>query len=87
MNCLRNYEYPIKIKSSEEEVLKVLSNPIGLKIFKIIGSATLTDSSVKMTSRFFLTSRVTRKQFYSNMFKLVNKTGLISRKNGLLYSI
>lgn len=42
----------------------------------------MTDSSVKMTSRFFLTSRVTRKQFYSNMFKLVNKTGLISRKNG-----
>jgi hypothetical protein len=51
-------------------------------MFKIIGTATLTDSSVKITSSFFLTTKMTRKQFYSNMAKLVNKTGLISRKNG-----
>lgn len=51
-------------------------------MFKIIGTATLTDSRVKITSSFFLTTKMTRKQFYSNMAKLVNKTGLISRKNG-----
>ena len=52
-------------------------------MFKLIGTATLTDSSVQVTSDFLLSqTKVTRKQFYSNMSKLVNKTGLISRKHG-----
>jgi hypothetical protein len=74
--------WELKINSREEEVLKVLSNPIGLKMFKLIGTATLTDSSAEITSHFFLRTQVTRKQFYSNMSRLVNKTGLISRKHG-----
>jgi hypothetical protein len=52
-------------------------------MFKLIGTGTLTDSSVETTSGFFLSqTKVTRKQFYSNMSRLVNKTGLISRKHG-----
>jgi predicted transcriptional regulator len=52
-------------------------------MFKLIGTATLTDSSVEITSHFLLSkTKVTRKQFYSNMSKLVNKTGLITRKQG-----
>ena len=52
-------------------------------MFKLIGTATLTDSSVQVTSDFLLSqTKVTRKQFYSNMSKLVNKTGLVSRKQG-----
>jgi hypothetical protein len=43
----------------------------------------LTDSSLELTSHLFLSQTgVTRKQFYSNMSKLVNKTGLILRKHG-----
>lgn len=43
----------------------------------------MTDSSLELTSHLFLSQTgVTRKQFYSNMSKLVNKTGLILRKHG-----
>ena len=43
----------------------------------------MTDSDQEITSHFFLSQTgVTRKQFYSNMSKLVNKTGLILRKHG-----
>jgi hypothetical protein len=71
------------MSSREEDVLKVLSNPVGLNIFKLTGTATLTDSGQEITSHFFLSQTgVTRKQFYSNMSKLVDKTGLISRKRG-----
>ena len=53
-------------------------------MFKLIGTATLTDSSVKTTSEFILSqTKVTKKQFYNNISRLVNKTGLISRKHGL----
>ena len=69
--------------SREEEVLKALSNPVGLSMFKLIGTATLTGGGSEITSHSFLTqTNVTRKQFYSNMSKLVNKTGLVSRKQG-----
>ena len=54
-----------------------------MNIFKLTGTATLTDSSLELTSHLFLSQTgVTRKQFYSNMSKLVNKTGLILRKHG-----
>ena len=92
MDTLRRKEYQTKeqmewggldISSREKEVLNVLSNPVGLRIFKFIGNATLGDSSAEITSHFFLSqTKVTRKQFYSNMSKLVNTTGLISRKQG-----
>ena len=43
----------------------------------------MTDSSLELTSHLFLSQTgVTRKQFYSNMSILVNKTGLILRKHG-----
>jgi hypothetical protein len=52
-------------------------------MFKLIGIATLTDSSVETTSEFVLSqTNVTKKQFYTNMSRLVNKTGLISRRHG-----
>jgi predicted transcriptional regulator len=52
-------------------------------MFKLIGTATLTDSSAEITSHFLLSqTKVTRKQFYSNISKLVNKTGLVTRKQG-----
>ena len=73
----------INHSSREQEVLKALSHPVGLKMFKLIGTATLTDSSVEITSDLLQSqTKVTRKQFYSNMSRLVNKTGLISRKHG-----
>jgi hypothetical protein len=73
----------INHSSREEEVLKALSYPVGLKMFKLIGTATLNDSSVEITSDLLQSqTKVTRKQFYSNMSRLVNKTGLISRKHG-----
>lgn len=92
MDALRRNEYQteeqmewggLDISSREKEVLNVLSNPIGLRMFKFIGNATLSDSSAEITSHFFLSQiKVTRKQFYSNMSKLVNTTGLISKKQG-----
>jgi hypothetical protein len=92
MDALRRNKYQteeqmewggLDISSREKEVLNVLSNPIGLRIFKFIGNATLSNSSAEITSHFFLSqTKVTRKQFYSSMSKLVNTTGLISRKQG-----
>ena len=72
------------ISSREEDVLKALANPIGLKLFKLIATnATSTDSSQVITSDFLNSqTKVTRKQFYSNMSRLVNKTGLILKKSG-----
>ena len=70
------------MSSREEDVLKALANPIGLKLFKLIATITLADSSQVITSDFLnLQTKVTRKQFYSNMSRLVNKTGLISKKS------
>ena len=72
------------ISSREEDVLRALSNPIGLKLFKLIATnTTSTDSSQVITSDFLNSqTKVTRKQFYSNMSRLVNKTGLILKKSG-----
>jgi hypothetical protein len=72
------------MSSREEDVLKALANPIGLKLFKLIAiNTTSTDSSQVITSDFLNSqTKVTRKQFYSNMSRLVNKTGLISKKSG-----
>ena len=72
------------MSSREEDVLRALANPIGLKLFKLIATnATSTDSSQVITSDFLNSqTKVTRKQFYSNMSRLVNKTGLIFKKSG-----
>ena len=60
-----------------------LSNPVGLKLFKLIATFTLADSSQMITSDFLNSqTKVTRKQFYSNLSRLVNKTGLILRESG-----
>jgi hypothetical protein len=49
----------------------------------LIATITLADSSQVITSDFLKSqTKVTRKQFYSNISRLVNKTGLISKKNG-----
>ena len=71
------------MSSCEEDVLRALSNPVGLKLFKLIATNTIsTDSSQVITSDLLLShTKVTRKQFYSNMSRLVNKTGLISKKS------
>ena len=73
------------MSSREEDVLKALANPIGLKLFKLIATnTTSTDNSQVITSDFLNSqTKVTRKQFYSNMSRLVNKTGLILRKIGI----
>jgi hypothetical protein len=72
------------LSSREEDVLRALSNPVGLKLFKLIATnTTSTDSSQVITSDFLNSQiKVTRKQFYSNMSRLVNKTGLILKKSG-----
>src|SRR5918994_3436845 len=72
------------MSSREEDVLRALSNPVGLKLFKLIATnTTSTDSSQVITSDFLNSQiKVTRKQFYSNMSRLVNKTGLILKKSG-----
>jgi hypothetical protein len=71
------------MSSREEDVFKALSNPVGLKLFKSIATAALADSSMLLTSDFLNSqTKVTRKQFYSNMSRLVNKTGLILKKGG-----
>jgi hypothetical protein len=73
----------LAISSREEDIFSVLSNPVGLKLFKLIAAASLTDTTVMITSDFLQSqTQVTRKQYYSNMSRLVNKTGLISRKRG-----
>ena len=71
------------ISSREEDTIKALSNPVGLKLFKLIANTTSIDSSQVTTSDLLLSqTNVTRKQFYSNMSRLVNKTGLVSRNSG-----
>jgi hypothetical protein len=73
----------MKHQLREEDVFEALSNPVGLKLFKLIANTNLADSSQVITSEFlYLQTKVTRKQFYSNMSRLVNKTGLILRKSG-----
>jgi hypothetical protein len=68
------------MSSREEDVFKALSNPVGLKLFKLIA---LDGNSMMLTSDFLNSQiKVTRKQFYQNMSRLVNKTGLILRKSG-----
>ena len=76
------------ISSREEDTIKALSNPVGLKLFKLIANTTSIDSSQVTTSDLLLSqTNVTRKQFYSNMSRLVNKTGLILKKTGHYNSI
>jgi hypothetical protein len=71
------------MSSREEDVFKALSNPVGLKLFKSIATTALADNSMLPTSDFLNSqTKVTRKQFYSNMSRLVNKTGLILKKRG-----
>jgi predicted transcriptional regulator len=54
-----------------------------MKLFELIATAFLADSSQVITSDFLNSQiKMTRKQFYSNMYRLVNKTGLISKKRG-----
>jgi hypothetical protein len=73
----------MKHQLREADVFEALSNPVGLKLFKLIANTNLADSSQVITSEFlYLQTKVTRKQFYSNMSRLVNKTGLILRKCG-----
>ncbi|CAN5282171.1 hypothetical protein BH18THE2_BH18THE2_36030 [soil metagenome] len=74
----------MKHEFPEEDVLRALSNPVDMKLFKLIATnTTSTDSSQVITSDLLLTqTKVTRKQFYTNMSRLVNKTGLILRKSG-----
>jgi hypothetical protein len=39
-------------KPREEDILRALSNPVGLKLFKLIATITLADSSQVITSDF-----------------------------------
>jgi hypothetical protein len=69
--------------SREEDTLDVLSNPIGLKLFRLVATTSLDGTSRTITSDFLQTqTNATRKQYYANMFRLVNKASLISRKRG-----
>jgi hypothetical protein len=71
------------MSTSEEDVFKALANPIDLRLFKLIATSTSNNSSLAIGSDFLQSrTKVTRKQFYSNMFRLVNKTGLIFKKRG-----
>jgi hypothetical protein len=71
------------MSTREEDVFKALANPIGLRLFKLIATSTSNDSSLAIGSDFLQSqTKVTRKQFYSNMSRLVNKTGLIFKKRG-----
>lgn len=69
--------------SKEEDIFEILSNPVALKLFKLVAFACFNDTTKRITSNF-LQARVkaTKKQYYSNMHNLVSKTGLISRKHG-----
>jgi hypothetical protein len=63
--------------------MKALSNPIGLNLFKLIATTTSSTNDVKIKADFLASqTKATPKQFYSNMSRLINKTGLISRKSG-----
>jgi hypothetical protein len=67
----------------EKDVIKALSNPIGLNLFKLIATTTSSNNDVKIKADFLASqTQATPKQFYSNMSRLINKTGLISRKSG-----
>jgi hypothetical protein len=67
----------------DKDVIKALSNPIGLNLFKLIATTTSSNNDVKIKADFLASqTRATPKQFYSNMSRLINKTGLISRKSG-----
>jgi hypothetical protein len=71
------------MSSREEDVFEALSNPVGLKLFKLIANTTSNDGTQVITSDLLLSqTKLTRKQFYSNMSRLVNKTGLILRRSG-----
>ena len=65
------------------KTLNALSNPVSLKLFRLVATASLARTSRTVTSEF-LRSQIstTRKQFYSNMSRWVNDTGLISREQG-----
>ena len=65
------------------KTLNALSNPVGLKLFILVATASLAGASRTVTSEFLQSQiRTTRKQFYSNMSRLVNDAGLVSRKRG-----
>jgi hypothetical protein len=71
------------MSTREEDVFKALANPVGLRLFKLIATSTSNDSSLAIGSDFLQSqTKVTRKQFYSNMSRLVNRTGLIFKKKG-----
>jgi hypothetical protein len=71
------------MSTNEEDVLNALSSPIGLRLFKLIATSSSNDSSLVVGSDFLQSqTKVTRKQFYSNMSRLVNKTGLVLKKRG-----
>jgi hypothetical protein len=71
------------LKGISEDIFKVLSNPVGLKLFQFIATTSLAGTSMRITSEDLQSqTNVTRKQFYNNISKLVNKTGLVSRKHG-----
>jgi hypothetical protein len=49
----------------------------------LIATTTSSNNDVKIKADFLASqTRATPKQFYSNMSRLINKTGLISRKSG-----
>ena len=63
--------------------MKALSNPIGLNLFKLIATTTSSNKGVKIKADFLASqTKATPKQFYSNMSRLVNKTGLILKISG-----
>jgi hypothetical protein len=65
----------------DKDVIKALSNPIGLNLFKLIATTTSSNNDVKIKADFLASqTRATPKQFYSNMSRLINKTGLIKKK-------
>jgi hypothetical protein len=69
--------------SHVEKTLNALANPVGLKLFILVATASLAGTSRIVTSEFLHSQiRTTRKQFYSNMSRLVNDAGLVSRKRG-----
>jgi hypothetical protein len=73
------------MSTNEEDVLNALSSPIGLRLFKLIATSSSNDSSLVVGSDFLQSqTKVTRKQFYSNMSRLVNKTGLVLKKRGII---
>jgi hypothetical protein len=49
----------------------------------LIATTTSSNKGMKIKADFLASqTKATPKQFYSNMFRLINKTGLISRKGG-----